>query len=1205
MSGAEVIQARRTESLDAPEILKLVSGGTEKLFGRVNVVNIIEKANLAVTLVNAKNDVIAFAAFFDYPNIPSINQAKWEEWLKEKYDCTKANALNSLFLNFFVAKPDFALGCASEIIRTVFNAVPFLHYLFLVMPRGADCGPGLFEIFNSMRYNPDFKGNLNFEVKICHRHEHCPKLHIRHARVEDHDDLMPTFNRQNDVLTSMYGNFFLAEMIEAQDEDNRCLVADVDGTAVGFMSVCSQVDCQILNRCFDLGPFNGLKKLVDGDDTGSMNEEMVKEEKVVKDIPEQKEERKSSTDSGKSSKETKDDEILEEEESQSFVPKLSDEHMRQGYDSESDSDSARKTSVYQGIESAFCIQLFCIDEKYEMRSLDFLPAAFAQFPDRDYCILTMPHLVSEFPLLQSFTRVTPKRHSTLSQELYVYHRWGLIESFSVKPCTTSDTDGIKNVVKSLKGSNRIMTDIEQYIASRRDHDGTQLQAFVAESMGQIVGVAILRREEDIEYIRSHYSIEDFVYFNHHQREEHAHLHHFVLNPIFQQYSKHFLKEVLRLSHKSCLYYPIFPRYSTLEGIKPHSTVTALNDLVTIKARRQIIYPVEQLGGNAPSDRILQPKEPFALNHLNRKLTLEPKVAINARIVVVGASDVGISFLETFVFCPHLRFNNLTLITPQGLPGQSAPDPQVNQFLPSSLCFTDDDHAHMSLRTWINVVKEKMTRIDRTNKIVYVTNDHKVPYDYLVLCTGQQFQIPVPSGADISTLVTTSEVERPRDTVYRGTLPGNVFAINSLQDSAHIVKWLKDQFLASDGKAVVYGWAMEAYTTIQGLLSLGVPASRIVMVQPPPPIPSCFNNLDIDEAIENSLKTLGVEIHIGFTLAQWNDSNLDGPLTCATFTSDNKPLRVECQAFFCFQEKRVDYQAFKAINDSCLVFDGKLVVNANFHTNDPFIRAAGPLTKYQRRYHAESWTHANYNSKEIGSELAHSMLVLFDPTLEGFSPEPVSMEDDQLVPIYKQAKMYSALLPGGYHYLHVGKPGLNLPLDSLMVQPEYGRELVTGSAKHDESSPGYFRLHVNQYRSIETITCLSKQPIDTSNLLCLYGLHERYLNNLLQRFDEDLITNFYSFFRESWCLAIFHDRFNDFREEVRELLVSKPEQDAHSLEEKVRKMIDEDLVLTKEQRRNLRDAYIASPVRKAIELRQLSFLSYNSYHLPMYVKQGVV
>ena len=53
-----------------------------------------------------------------------------------------------------------------------------------------------------------------------------------------------------------------------------------------------------------------------------------------------------------------------------------------------------------------------------------------------------------------------------------------------------------------------------------------------------------------------------------------------------------------------------------------------------------------------------------------------------------------------------------------------------------------------------------------------------------------------------------------------------------------------------------------------------------------------------------------------------------------------------KALFCF--------LVTAINDSCLVFDGKLVVDADFHTNDPCIRAAGSLTKFQRRYHAQSW-----------------------------------------------------------------------------------------------------------------------------------------------------------------------------------------------------------------------------------------------------------
>ena len=35
----------------------------------------------------------------------------------------------------------------------------------------------------------------------------------------------------------------------------------VKGTAVGFMSVCSTVDVELLSSCFDLKPFNGLQKL--------------------------------------------------------------------------------------------------------------------------------------------------------------------------------------------------------------------------------------------------------------------------------------------------------------------------------------------------------------------------------------------------------------------------------------------------------------------------------------------------------------------------------------------------------------------------------------------------------------------------------------------------------------------------------------------------------------------------------------------------------------------------------------------------------------------------------------------------------------------------------------------------------------------------------------------------------------------------------
>lgn len=37
----QVVNARRTESLDAPHIMKLVQDSTNNLFGRVNVVNLM------------------------------------------------------------------------------------------------------------------------------------------------------------------------------------------------------------------------------------------------------------------------------------------------------------------------------------------------------------------------------------------------------------------------------------------------------------------------------------------------------------------------------------------------------------------------------------------------------------------------------------------------------------------------------------------------------------------------------------------------------------------------------------------------------------------------------------------------------------------------------------------------------------------------------------------------------------------------------------------------------------------------------------------------------------------------------------------------------------------------------------------------------------------------------------------------------------
>uniref|UniRef100_A0A8C5P249 Cilia and flagella associated protein 61 n=1 Tax=Jaculus jaculus TaxID=51337 RepID=A0A8C5P249_JACJA len=111
--------------------------------------------------------------------------------------------------------------------QSVFKAVPELHFIFLIVPSYMSLGSTLITVFDQVGNVPCLKYDEDFAVHICHRHDHYPQLHVRKARVEDHDDLMPIFMHYDSILKETYGEYFLAELIEAQDEENHAVVCEV------------------------------------------------------------------------------------------------------------------------------------------------------------------------------------------------------------------------------------------------------------------------------------------------------------------------------------------------------------------------------------------------------------------------------------------------------------------------------------------------------------------------------------------------------------------------------------------------------------------------------------------------------------------------------------------------------------------------------------------------------------------------------------------------------------------------------------------------------------------------------------------------------------------------------------------------------------------------------------------------------------------
>lgn len=66
-----------------------------------------------------------------------------------------------------------------------------------------------------------------------------------------------------------------------------------------------------------------------------------------------------------------------------------------------------------------------------------------------------------------------------------------------------------------------------------------------------------------------------------------------------------------------------------------------------------------------------------------------------------------------------------------------------------------------------------------------------------------------------------------------------------------------------------------------------------------------------------------------------------------------------------------------------------------------------------------------------------------------------------------------------------------------------------------------------------------QPIEANNIISIYGMHEKLLNNLMLRFDMVLINDFFDYFRQPWAYALYHDRFSKLWAEL-ELFMEESE-----------------------------------------------------------------
>ncbi|KAH6563849.1 hypothetical protein BASA83_008099 [Batrachochytrium salamandrivorans] len=1037
----------------------------------------------------------------------NISTGPWDEWLKAVYEFQDVKIYNTAFVSFLCVDPDYAVKFLDTTLTTSFKVMSDVKHICYFLPNSLI----LFPPFSSQwcesacsikddadadsQAAPRHPSNLKkdtqyftevpvinsstpFSLLISHRHDLVPAFHVRAARVEDCDDLVPILQQHN-LFKGDQADFYLAKLVESESESSKTLVAEVDGKVVGFMSISQDINQAKLNDAYHLDMFDFLLNV----DAQSRHDLNFQKGAITPDI----------------------NQVTLEDKSRVGLQRPVEQN-NEAYQSESVDESQSIYAHQRGMPdmidqsdpqtfSAFCISMFCIESHHETRSAEFVRGAFLVFKEHEYCLISLPPNTSEMKILRHFSTVEPKESCDSPHNLYITNRYGLGDLVTVRPGVLGDAESIDALLYELNNQANPISTIKDALKHDMLNEPSPVRVYIAETLDQIVGVVVLKTCVDPQPYIDQYQVEAYISpkccpFS----GKPIMLEHMLLNPLFEMQTRWVVQEVMRQADCPCLL------YSADEDKRQDSATKrlALRELVPVRRRRVIQFPGNLRDGSPIADPI-----PFNLQLITPTLLFEQRATINSRIVVIGDSDVGTAFLEKLVYSPYLQFTHLKLISMNDIC-----EPENLKYFSTSRCYTQMELKQMRLEYYVQVINSQASELDRESKLVKLSSGDVVHYDYLILCPDAQFNA---SKLDMGL----------------GEL-GCVYSMTKSND-ASIQKAIMNLNAESESMLAIFGNSIQAYATVEMLLHMDVSPSRIVLVDPfLESKGSCFNDQAVESQVFKNIEKIGVQHYKGYTISKWGVDDLTLPkslsgLVIASHQTNELVHLPLVHLLIYSDEQSVDNNTFKLINDSFLVFDGRLVIDNQFRTNDPLIFGAGSSTKYSSRYKTQ-WSHTYYDAREVGTRLADTLLQLLDSTRK--NPE---FQDHNGLLQFTAAKSCEAYLPGGMYYLHFDCP--RLPgLLSLQSQNAaiYGRDMII-----DNDQTGYFKIHLDVDGFITSITYIGRDVIPADNILCLYGVHQKYLNRLVSRFDEGVITDFITYLSEPWALPLYHDRFPLFAKFSRE------------------------------------------------------------------------
>ena len=671
---------------------------------------------------------VAFLALGNRPPQSEVANAAVEgEWLTDAVSAAAGAPHNRLWVHLWVtmtAEGDTDPASRSA-LRYAFDALPDVDHVF------ACCdGPSTRELPQGACLFEQVSVFGDTELHVCSRRDVLPKLSVRPARVEDHDDIAPQLAAA--AVAAGAEAFGAAEVASSADDEPFVLARIIEdpaqivlvgcnsmerGVSEGLVALTAMSDDDInaLAELFDLEAYDGLcdtRTVPLPQEEFDAAIEAERQTRVAAKAAEEEAARPKAEEEaaavGAASNPAK---VEEEEQAEGEGPQ--EEHEPE-HEEQPDEPIVVETTAEEMRPSAFRLWLYSLTDGYASRGVDFLPEMFARMPEATYGVVTMPREAEVSRLVRSFfTRVPPRPGASPDFALYIVHRHALLPNFCARLGAEGDADAVAALVSDFP-------DGEALVASFVEKAKAD-QAIAAECDGQLVGFITAKERMPAATLGAAFDLRALVDVPRHQQLAHVMLDQVVLNPVFALRRRFLLGEAMELLGASALYMSVAPG-EPLPDVAAEDMVQA----APVRAAQP---------DSASSD--LAARMAFSLFVATSRLLRSQRPVSNARVVVVGASDTAMACLASLLLSRRLAHVDVTVVSA----GNVATDAN-----PTSYEFGAALLARYGVEGQVTVVDGDVVSLDVESRQL-VLDWITLPYEYLVLAPALTDTTAVEYGID--------------------------------------------------------------------------------------------------------------------------------------------------------------------------------------------------------------------------------------------------------------------------------------------------------------------------------------------------------------------------------------------------------------------------------------------------------------------------